>query len=214
MNIRRQFQRPDVRLRNAFKPDGLPDARRLNIPACEVLILPSLFSSRLRKSERIIRFHDDQVASVDNRICDIKREARVTAFMFADEPPVHPDARPVVAPLKMNEDPFSRLRVHFHSSLVPDMVVSRRVMNSAHLRLIGERNQDRLLLFKATGISGALSPVIVIKCKIPCTVQILPVPADQLRSGVVFDISFHVVSSRSMMIHHPLMLPTVIPSVI
>lgn len=71
--------------------------------------------------------------------------------MTADVFPVHPDLRKIVAPLKMEQQPFGAkiLFIVFYFTPIPKNVVVFSLFNPARRGLIAERNADLFTLGKS-----------------------------------------------------------------
>ena len=110
--------------------------------------------------------------------------------MFTDKMSVDKHPGVPVASLKMQQQPF----VTFdgcEGSGIPYATMWIWVFNAAHLRFICKRNLNLVLWYKTVLPPKCQSVSGFIKSKIPSSIEVFPLVAEQLWAGVIFYIIIH-----------------------
>ena len=76
--------------------------------------------------------------------------------------------------------------------VIPDIVVTSLILDSAEFRLIGEGHLNFQLAREFLIPFFFLALVCIVKAKIPGSIEVYPVVADKLRSRIIFLITFHI----------------------
>ena len=87
--------------------------------------------------------------------------------------------------------------VYSDGLVIPDIVVTSLILDSAEFRLIGEGHLNFQLAREFLIPFFFLALVCIVKAKIPSSIEVYPVVADKLRSRIIFLITFHI-----LVLHH------------
>ena len=195
VGARRDLYRPDPTLGSGeLHPDALPDSRRLHVPTAVVVIHPTLFPARLVDLGAVLRFDDEKILALFRTTAHVEREPRVPARMRSDEISVKPNLRGMIDAVEVEDTPLFELFPRENDlSRIPDVFAGFLFCDPARLALETERNSNPVLFFETAEKPFVLALVVPIECKIPIAVQAHPIFPHELRTGIVFQITFCVV---------------------
>lgn len=132
---------------------------------------------------------------------NIQGEARITAHVLTGAHAVHPYGGVIVASLQMQQraPPGGQLG-QLHRAAVPHPGVDAFISNAAGLGLVGKRNQNLLRSGHAVGPSLFQAHALIVKGKLPISIQVFPVAPGQLWPGIIWLIAFHTVPPMQVML--------------
>ena len=157
------------------------------------MILPTLFSSGLLHIQRILNLYSQVVIPIVKKPCNIKGKTGIPTPVTTCKLAVDPNLCYIVRAFKMQDIAIALQldRIHTKVSVIPHIFMTGFISDTAGCRFIGKRNANGALGRKIAVPLFLLAYIAVIKGKIPYSVQILPVVANKLRSGIIFYIALH-----------------------
>ena len=85
--------------------------------------------------------------------------------------------------------------------VIPDIVVTSLILDSAEFRLIGEGHLNFQLAREFLIPFFFLALVCIVKAEIPGSIEVFPVVTDKLRSRIILLITFHILFLHIMYVH-------------
>ncbi|MNI11195.1 hypothetical protein D3C73_643320 [compost metagenome] len=203
VNIRLEFQLPDIVLRHRLQPDCLPDSGCPGVEDGSRVLLPILLPPwQGYISAEVFRAHYQKILSGLQSRRNIRLKRRMAAFVIGHLPVVNPDRSLVIYCAEVQDNPlacpFLRNR---KAALVPHQIVEACIFDTAQFTLIreGDLNLAAKGVIPAAPFRSVADPLIV-KFKLPGSIQMLPFCSYKLRPWILrpqgglchgFDIPFN-----------------------
>ena len=174
-----------------FHPYAFPDARRLHVPTSVIVGHPTLFAARTGDIVAVLRLDDDDVLPFLDVIGDVEGKADISPRMRARKTTVYPNLCRIIHAVEVEKAPLCNLRfVQRYAAPIPDVVAGFFPTDPARRALISERNKNIVLFFKALKIFSVFALVALVESKIPLSVEIEPLAAHKLRTGIMLNVTF------------------------
>ena len=168
-----------MRLRNRFKPNGLPNTRDGGVP--DAVRIVELLADRLRAFVGgIPNFDDEFLRALFDRAGQIDGEGAETALMMSDFDPVEVDVGAPVDGSELQED-FLAVPVlgDFEGCAIPEVILGADVLRDAGKSGFRAEGDEDLTLSVAELFADGKDRVI------PQTVEVLPRVARHLRTRIL-----------------------------
>ena len=183
-DVRRHAQRMDIRLRDVFHPDGLPDAGRPRVAAFIGMIPGGLFARGLRIAADIVfRADGNAVFAKGQQFRHVEDKRAVSAAVRPGRYAVDPNFRRVVDGAEVQQDAAGCLPAfrQCNRPRVPDGRHKIGICDAAQAAFRAERDADGLLERLRRGQAAFTAAAAKVHFKGPVAVQIDPCFTGELR---------------------------------